>query len=79
MDGPVYPSRLERAGVGYDLPEPSERDRINEIIFQELVKGVLRTDSRAEVRVIITRLTSWATRISARRAHGVHGVSRVSH
>ena len=56
MEGPVYPSCLERAGLEYDLPELSERDRINEIIFQELVKGVLRTDSRAEVRAIIGRL-----------------------
>jgi aspartate racemase len=56
MEGPVYSSRLEQAGLEFDLPEPSERDRINEIIFQELVKGVLRTDSRAEVSAIIGRL-----------------------
>src|SRR6266404_3590090 len=56
MDGPVYPSYLERADLEYDLPDPGERQRINEIIFQELVKGVLRTESRAEVRAIIERL-----------------------
>ena len=56
MDGPVYPSCLERADLEYDLPDPGERQRINEIIFQELVKGVLRTESRAEVRAIIERL-----------------------
>jgi len=56
MDGPVYPSCLERADLESDLPDPGERQRINEIIFQELVKGVLRTESRAEVRAIIERL-----------------------
>jgi len=34
-----------RADLEYDLPDPSERQRIDEIIFQELVKGVLRTES----------------------------------
>src|SRR2546430_1431728 len=43
---------LARTGLECDLTAPSERDRINEMIFQELVKGVLRTDSRAEVRAI---------------------------
>ena len=56
MDGPVYPSCLERADLEYDLPDPGERQHINELIFQELVKGVLRTESRAEVRTIIERL-----------------------
>jgi aspartate racemase len=56
MDGPVYPSRLERAALKWELPEPGERDRIDEIIFQELVKGVLRTESRADVRAIVGRL-----------------------
>ena len=40
MDGPVYPSCLERADLEYDLPDPGERQRINEIIFKELVEGV---------------------------------------
>jgi aspartate racemase len=56
MEGPVYPSRLERADLDYDVPDPGERQRINDIIFQELVKGVLRSDSRAEMRAIIERL-----------------------
>ena len=56
MEGPVYPAYLERAALEYDLPGLAERERINEVIFQELVKGVLRTESRAEVRAIIERL-----------------------
>src|SRR5207249_6387928 len=56
LEGPVYPACLERAGLEYDLPGLAERERINEIIFQELVKGVLRTNSRAEMRTIIERL-----------------------
>jgi len=55
MEGPVYPSCLGRAGLEHELPNPGERQRINEIIFEELVKGFLRTESRAEVRAIIER------------------------
>src|SRR2546426_10514964 len=36
------------ADLEYDLPDPSERQRIDEIIFQELVKGVLRTERSEE-------------------------------
>jgi aspartate racemase len=46
MTGPVYPQALERAGIEYAIPGPAERERINSIIFHELVKGVVREESR---------------------------------
>lgn len=47
MEGPVYPSRLEPRGVEYRFPEAAERERINTIIFDELVKGDFRDTSRS--------------------------------
>jgi aspartate racemase len=46
MTGPVYPGPLEKAGLGFAIPGPAERERINAIIFGELVKGVFREESR---------------------------------
>lgn len=37
--GPVYPEKLEQMGIGYMLPNEAQRERINTIIFDELVRG----------------------------------------
>jgi len=39
MEGPVYPEKLQAAGLEYSIPEASQRERINQIIFDELVNG----------------------------------------
>jgi aspartate racemase len=53
MDGPLYPRAFAAHGIAAELPDPSDRDVINKIIFTELVNGVLTTSSRQEyVRVI---------------------------
>jgi aspartate racemase len=53
MDGPLYPRAFAAHGIAAELPDPSDRDVINKIIFNELVNGVLTTSSRQEyVRVI---------------------------
>lgn len=53
MDGPVYPRALAARGVAAELPDPEDRKTINEIIFTELVNGVVTDSSRrAYVRVI---------------------------
>ncbi len=46
MTGPVYPDVLGRAGIACRIPDAADRDRIDDIIFSELVKGVLREPSR---------------------------------
>ena len=46
MSGPVYPQVFDRHAIGYALPSPKQQKRINEIIFDELVKGVNRDRSR---------------------------------
>ena len=39
MEGPVYPEALKAAGVEHRIPGPEQRERINQIIFDELVNG----------------------------------------
>lgn len=46
MEGPVYPSRLGQAGIERLIPEKDDRERINQIIFDELVYGRLKESSR---------------------------------
>jgi aspartate racemase len=37
MEGPVYPSKLALAGIEYRVPNAGQRERINRIIYDELV------------------------------------------
>jgi aspartate racemase len=46
MEGPVYPSRLEPKGIQWQIPPAADRERVNRIIFDELVYGQIRTVSR---------------------------------
>ena len=39
MEGPVYPEKFKAAGLEYRIPSAPQRDRINQIIFDELVNA----------------------------------------
>jgi aspartate racemase len=39
MEGPVYRESLKSAGIEIRVPAPEQRERINQIIFDELVNG----------------------------------------
>jgi aspartate racemase len=39
MEGPVYPEKLKAAGIEHRFPEPKEREKINQIILDELVNA----------------------------------------
>jgi aspartate racemase len=53
MDSQLYPKALGAHGIGTLVPDATDRDRVNEIIFSELVNGVFTDAARAEyVRVI---------------------------
>jgi aspartate racemase len=39
MEGPVYPDALKKFGIEYRTPGPEQRERIDRIIFDELVNG----------------------------------------
>src|SRR5262249_26466081 len=56
MTGPVYPNALARYGVEWRIPDARDRERIDAIIFDELVNGVCRDASRRELNDIIAKL-----------------------
>jgi aspartate racemase len=56
MEGPVYPEVLERNDIDFRVPSPVERGKINEIIFDELVNGIFKSESVAVFRDVIERM-----------------------
>ncbi|KAB2376064.1 aspartate/glutamate racemase family protein [Actinomadura montaniterrae] len=56
MDGPVYPRELAARGIEAVVPDAADRARVHEIIFGELVNGVVTEESRREYVRIIERL-----------------------
>jgi aspartate racemase len=37
MEGPIYDSKLAPAGIEHQIPNPQQRGRINQIIYDELL------------------------------------------
>ncbi|SDU23668.1 aspartate/glutamate racemase family protein [Jiangella alkaliphila] len=56
MDGPIYPRALTRRGIAAEFPDADDRRIVDEIIFKELVNGVVTDASRDEYVRIITQL-----------------------
>ncbi|WP_425408585.1 aspartate/glutamate racemase family protein [Hyphococcus sp.] len=56
MEGPVYPQALSAHGVSAEIPDAPERNFINSVIFDELVKGDFRDAARAGYLEIIERM-----------------------
>jgi aspartate racemase len=56
MTGPVYPDALTRLGISFAIPEEDDRERIDEIIFKELVNGLFLDDSRRYFNRVIQEL-----------------------
>ncbi|HEY7190633.1 MAG TPA: amino acid racemase [Vicinamibacterales bacterium] len=56
MEGPVYPSKLAARGIAHEIPEARDRERINSVIFDELVYGRFDDDPRRDFQAIIGRL-----------------------
>jgi aspartate racemase len=52
----VYPEKLEAAGLEWVKPDAEDRERLGRIIMDELVYGVFRPDSTAEIVAIVGRL-----------------------
>jgi aspartate racemase len=58
MEGPVYPSRLAPAGIDHRIPNSSQRQRINQIIYDELVRARFLPSSLAYFQDVIRTLAS---------------------
>jgi aspartate racemase len=56
MEGPVYPEKLAARGIAYEIPDTADRERINSVIFDELVYGRLEERSRRYFRGVIDGL-----------------------
>jgi aspartate racemase len=56
MEGPVYRSALARLGIGCEIPDAAPRERINKIIFSELVYGRVDDEARQDFQQVIAGL-----------------------
>ncbi len=56
VESTVYPEKLEALDIDHIIPKPEERERINEIIFDELVNGIFLDRSRDYFVRVIERL-----------------------
>jgi len=56
MDGPVYPEVLEERNIGFCIPPEEQRIRINDIIFRELVYGIIKEASKMYFNHVIEEL-----------------------
>jgi len=55
-EGPVYPEALREMGIDALIPDEEDRERINTIIFEELVHGLFREESRSYLNAVMERL-----------------------
>ena len=58
MEGPVYPEALKDFEVDSRTPDQTDRGRINDIIFKELVNGVFLEPSRLYFNEVTAELKS---------------------
>ena len=56
MEGPVYPERLKAVGLEHRTPGPQARERINQIIMEELVNAQFTPRSLAYFQEVIRTL-----------------------
>src|SRR5262249_13201331 len=56
VESEVYPEKLNKCGLGFMRPQPEERDRINSIIFDELVYGQFKPEALAYFQGVIRRM-----------------------
>jgi aspartate racemase len=58
MEGPVYTEALEEFRIESKIPDEADRERINEIIFKELVNGIFPESSRLYFNEVGEKLKS---------------------
>jgi aspartate racemase len=56
MTGPVYPEALQRFGIACQIPEEPDQERINSIIFRELVNGLFKEESRLYFNTVVQKM-----------------------
>ncbi len=56
MTGPVYPEILEKYGISCQIPDEYDREKIDTIIFKELVNGDFPEESRIYFNEVVQKL-----------------------
>lgn len=56
MEGPVYPPKLREREIEFQIPDPMQRIKINDVIFDELVNGHFLSESRTYFVDVIEQL-----------------------
>lgn len=56
MTGPVYPETLRKLDITCHIPDEADRERIDAIIFKELVNGVFKEESRLYFNTVIQKM-----------------------
>jgi len=56
MTGPVYSQALKKLGLSSKIPDEADRERIDTIIFEELVNGAFQEKSRHYFNAVIQKL-----------------------
>jgi aspartate racemase len=56
MTGPVYPKKLGACGISFEIPEKDDREKIDGIIFSELVNGIYTEESRLTLNAVMEKL-----------------------
>jgi aspartate racemase len=56
MTGPVYPSTLARFDIACEIPDAEDREKIDAVIFGELVNGRFTESSRLYLNEVIRKL-----------------------
>jgi len=55
MTGPVYTTILEAKKIGHEIPDADDRERIDHIIFSELVNSIFTESSRLFLNKVIQK------------------------
>ncbi|MFX1277841.1 MAG: aspartate/glutamate racemase family protein [Promethearchaeota archaeon] len=56
MASSIYPDALKKYRITYEIPEEMDQDRINNLIFEELVNGKFSEKSRLYINKVIQKL-----------------------
>ena len=56
MEGPVYPETLKKFDIDFEIPDKGSREKIDTIIFKELVNGIFSEKSRRYFNEVIDKL-----------------------
>jgi aspartate racemase len=56
MTGPVYPEILQKHGIACQIPDEDDREKIDTMIFKQLVNGVFLEESRLYFNRVIQKL-----------------------